>query len=90
MDREAQVRAFLVDNFLFGKGESLASSDSLLSKGVIDSTGVLELIAFLEQTFGISIDDSDVQADNFDSIQRIVRYLDRKVEARDSKGASES
>jgi acyl carrier protein len=80
MDREAQVRSFVVDNFLFGKGESLSSSDSLLSKGVIDSTGVLELITFLEQTFGISIPDQDVQAENFDSIERIVRYLDRQVE----------
>jgi acyl carrier protein len=81
MDREAQVRAFVVDHFLFGKGESLAASDSLLSKGVVDSTGILELIAFLEQTFGISIPDEDVQAENFDSIQRIVRYLERATSA---------
>jgi acyl carrier protein len=87
MDREAQVRAFVVDTFLFGKGESLTSADSLLSKGIIDSTGVLELITFLEQTFGISIPDRDVQAENFDSIEKIVRYLDRKTVV-EAKGAS--
>jgi acyl carrier protein len=79
MDREAQVKAYVVGNLLFGKADSLSSTDSLLSTGVIDSTGVLELIAFLEQTFGISVADEEVQADNFDSIDKIVRYLDRKL-----------
>jgi acyl carrier protein len=81
MDRASQVRAFVVDNFMLGKGDSLSSSDSLLARGVIDSTGILELITFLEQTFGITIDDQEVQAENFDSIDRIARFLDRKMAA---------
>jgi acyl carrier protein len=76
---EAAVRKFIVDQFLFGQGgDGLAAQDSLLAKGLIDSTGVLEVTSFLEQRFGIDIEDQDLVPDNFDSIERIVRFVERK------------
>lgn len=77
---EADVRAFIVENFLFGDA-SLAPSaeDSLLQGGVIDSTGVLELIFFIEERFGIDIADSEMIPDNLDSIARIVRFVTAKT-----------
>ena len=76
-DIEAKVRAFIVERFLFGRGE-LAAGDSLLEKGVIDSTGVLELVTFLEAQLGVAFEDSELTPENLDSIERIVRFVERK------------
>jgi acyl carrier protein len=76
---EAQVRQFIVDQFLFGQGgDHLRVDESLLEKGLIDSTGVLEMVGFLEQRFGIEIEDQELVPDNLDSIERIVRFIERK------------
>jgi acyl carrier protein len=81
-DREAVVRGFFLENFpLGGDMESLRSDASLLEAGVIDSTGVLELIGFLEETFGIAVPDEDLLPENFDSISNILDYLDRRLAA---------
>jgi acyl carrier protein len=56
----------------------LADSDSLLDKGIIDSTGVLELVGFLEEHFGIAVDDEDLVPENLDSVDTLVGYIDRK------------
>jgi len=64
----------MYDNF-FVTDESLAGGLSLTDSGTIDSTGVLELVVFLEETFGISIPDSDVVPDNLDTIDNLVRYV---------------
>ena len=77
---EAQVREFLAENFPLGRDVSeLSSSDSLLEAGVIDSTGVMELVAFLEETFGIQVDDQELLPENLDSIDSIVRYVTEKL-----------
>jgi acyl carrier protein len=79
MSTEARVRKFIVDQFLFGQGaDRLTAQDSLLKKGVIDSTGVLEVTSFLEQQFGIDVEDHDLVPANFDSIECIVRFVERK------------
>jgi acyl carrier protein len=76
---EAAVRQFIVDQFLFGQGaDKLAVHDSLLKKGVIDSTGMLEITSFLEQRFGIAIEDQDLVPANFECIDHIVRFIERK------------
>jgi acyl carrier protein len=78
---ELDLRQFIVDNFLFGKADApLASSDSLLERGIIDSTGVLELVGFLEQKYGITIQDEELVPENLDSIERLVRFVSKKVE----------
>ena len=76
-----RVREFVIENFLFGgDGEGLSDEDSFLDRGIIDSTGVLELVTFLEETFRIQIDDEELVPDNLDSIQRVARFVTDKVE----------
>lgn len=75
-----RLRGFVLDNFLFGDESRLPDGDtSLLGNGVIDSTGVLELIEFLEEDFGISVDDSETVPENLDSFDGLVRYVGFKL-----------
>ena len=75
----SKVREYIVDNFLFGEGESLREDTSFLEEGIIDSTGILELVMFLEETYGIKIEDDELVPENMDSLQNIAKYLERKV-----------
>jgi len=75
------VRRFITENFLFGRKHQLTDSDSFLESGIIDSTGVLELVAFLEKTYGISISDEELIPENLDSMNNISKYLRSKVTA---------
>jgi acyl carrier protein len=77
-DIEREVRNFLINNYLFGKSEALADSASLLDN-VIDSTGVLELVVFLQETFGIKVEDEEVVPDNIESVDKIVTYVGQKL-----------
>lgn len=81
-----QVRDFINENFLFGQGvDTLANDDSFLENGIIDSTGVLELVAFLEQTYPVTILDEELIPDNLDSINNLVRFIEGKlIEAKDT------
>ena len=73
---EAEVRRFLKENFpLAGDTAALGPDGSLLEAGVIDSTGVLELIGFLESRFDLEIPDADLVPENFDSIGAITSYV---------------
>ncbi|MBM4062428.1 MAG: acyl carrier protein [Planctomycetes bacterium] len=79
-DRRTQLRAFLASNFLLSKEEFPHADDaSLLGEGVVDSTGVLELILFLEQTFGLQIEDHEATPRNLDSVLRILAFVDGKL-----------
>ena len=78
---EADVRGFVTDNFLFGrKNVSLDGDDSLLEQGLIDSTGVLELVSFIENKFEIKVEDDDLVPDNLDSINRLIAFIEAKLE----------
>ncbi len=78
---ELELRQFIVENFLFGKEDApLANTDSLLELGIIDSTGVLELVSFLEQKYGFTIQDEELVPENLDSIDRLVQFVRRKAE----------
>lgn len=77
-----EVRNFVFDNFLFGQANrALAEDTSFIERGIIDSTGVLELIAFVERRYGFRMDDDDIDPENLDSIRRIARYVERKLVA---------
>lgn len=78
-DIESQVRRFVVENFLFGDGERLQGDASFLETGVIDSTGVLELVGFLEATYGIRVADAELVPENLDSLDRVVGFVQRKL-----------
>ncbi len=72
------IKQFIVDNFLFGDGDKLAFDTSLFEKGIIDSTGVLELVAFIEENFNITISDEELVQDNFSSLTAIEKFLQSK------------
>jgi len=79
MDVENEIRNFIVENFLFGNREKLpADDDSFLQKGLIDSTGILEVISFIEERFGISVEDNELVPENLDSIRRLADFIVRK------------
>ena len=76
---EDELRRFIVENFLYGRDDGgLKAEDSLLGKGVIDSTGVLELIAHLEQRYGIEVRDEDLVPENLDSLRNLVRFVESR------------
>ena len=79
MGHEEELRGFIVENFLYGdKTVTLKADDSFSDRGIIDSTGVLELVAYVETQFGISVADEEMIPDNFDSLEKLVGYVDRK------------
>ena len=78
MDIKEQVRTFVTSNFYVADPSTLEDNASLLDKGIIDSTGVLEVIFFIEETFGITVEDSEMLPDNLDSIERISNFIARK------------
>jgi acyl carrier protein len=73
------VRDFVVENFLFGDDGPLKEDTSFLEEGIIDSTGILELIAFLEETYGLTIRDEEYVPENFDTLGNVARFLERKL-----------
>ena len=78
---EPDVREFVTDNFLFGRTNvSLDGDDSLLEEGLIDSTGVLELVTFIEARFDVTVEDEELVPDNLDSINRLITFIEAKVE----------
>lgn len=76
---EAEIRTFLAENFPLGEDPSNLRADaSLLEAGIIDSTGVLELVGFIEETWGVRVEDEELLPENLDSIQSIVGFVERK------------
>ena len=75
-----EVKQYVVDNFIMGAStQELQDDDSFMAGHFIDSTGILELISFLEQTFGIKVEDEEMVPDNLDSLNCIERYVQRKL-----------
>jgi len=79
-----EVRAFIVENFLLGSDTGFAVSDSLLDSGIIDSTGIMHVVAFLEEHYAITVEDDDLVADNLDSLERIAAFIGRKQALRNA------
>lgn len=76
---EQAVREFIAQNFMYREGiQTLADEQSLLEQGLIDSTGVLELVCFLEENFNIKMNDDEVIPENLDSVKQITTYVRRK------------
>jgi acyl carrier protein len=76
MSVESLIRNYILESFLFtDDGSQLQDDVSFLEEGVVDSTGVLELVMFVEETFGIEVDDDEVVPENFDSVEQLARYI---------------
>lgn len=79
MQVKESVRQYILKNYLFSTDEAALKDDvSLMQAGVIDSTGVLELIMFLEEQFGVKVADEEMTPENLDSVDRIVAFVGRK------------
>jgi acyl carrier protein len=79
-----ELRTFIVNNFLFGEESgrfSFSNDDSLQERGIVDSTGILELVCHLEEQYAIVVADEDLVPDNFDSVSKVARFVDRKRRA---------
>jgi acyl carrier protein len=77
-DYHKGVRDFIVSNLLFGDGAALENDTSFLDSGAVDSTGVLELIMFLESTYGVKVAPEEMVPENLDSVDRVAQFLQRK------------
>ncbi len=73
------VRSFIIENFLFEEDENLKEDTSFLENGIIDSTGILELVTFLEETYEITVEDEELIPENLDSISNVVQYIQTKL-----------
>ena len=78
MDVKGSVRKYIAQTMAL-VGREVEDNSSLLGQGIIDSAGVLELVAFVEDAFGIRVGDNELAPENFDSLNRIQSYLDRKL-----------
>ncbi len=82
MQLKSEIKNFIVENFLYGQNNGLGDDISFLGKGLIDSTGVLELVAFIEERYGVSVADEELIPDNFDSVNKLSNYINKKVDSR--------
>ncbi len=80
MDTIAIVRKYIIDNFLFEEDAAITPEISFLENGIIDSTGILELATFLEETFHITIQDDEFLPENLDSLNHIEAFISRKTQ----------
>ena len=90
MDYQSRIREFVIDNFLFGDGEQLSDDISFMGSGIIDSTGMLELIGFIEETYGVKIRDEELIPENFDSVSRLAKFVETKLGNKGGEQAGQS
>jgi acyl carrier protein len=80
MESKNEIRGYIVENFLYGQDDTTLGDDtSFLEKGIIDSTGVLELVSFIEEKYGLSVSDDELVPDNFDSLNKLSRFVTQKM-----------
>lgn len=79
MDRINIVKEFIIDNFLFGEEEPLELETDFFDKGIVDSTGVIEVVSFLEEKFKITVEDEELIPENLSSLKNIGQFLQKKL-----------
>ena len=77
---KAELRRFIINNFLYGRDCGFRDEDSFMEMGIIDSTGLLELVSFVEKHYEIVIEEADLTAENLDSIERLSEFVERKLD----------
>jgi acyl carrier protein len=81
-DVKQQIRSYILDNFLMGGDrDGLKDGDSFLEQRILDSTGFIELVSYIEQQFGVKVEDEEIVPENFDSVNNIAAYLQNKSSA---------
>jgi acyl carrier protein len=81
MNYSKDIRNYVIDNFLFGDGEGFQDDASFIENGVIDSTGILELVMHLESTYKVKIQPAELLPENLDGVNRVARFLEKKLQA---------
>ena len=79
MDYQSGIREFVIENFLFGDAGRLTDDTSFMGSGIIDSTGMLDLIGFIEGTYGVKIKDEELIPENFDNVSRVAKFVEAKL-----------
>jgi acyl carrier protein len=81
MSIENKIRSYILENYMFTDDDSqLPDHGSFLEQGIVDSTGMMEIIYFLEDEFGIAVEEDEMRPENLDSVARIASYIRRKQE----------
>lgn len=78
MDYKKEIKEFIIENFLFGEKGQFDEKTDIFEKRIVDSTGVLEIICFIEESYNLTIDDDEVTLNNFSNIENIARFLQNK------------
>lgn len=78
MSLQGDIRMFVVENFLFGEDGALKDDTSFLKEGILDSTGILQLVSFIEQQYEIAVGDDELVPENLDSIDKVSFFVDKK------------
>lgn len=78
-DIAKKIAGFITDNLLLGRPVDISGTSSFLEAGIIDSTGVLELVQFLEETWGFSVHDQEMVPENLDSLKNLEAFVSRKL-----------
>lgn len=76
---KTKLRTFMKNNFLLGNDANLNDDDSFMGKGIVDSTGILEVVSFVETTFNVKIEDEELLPENLDSINQLVNFIKNKL-----------
>lgn len=80
LEKKEKIRNFIIETFLFDTADATLDDDeSLLDSGVVDSTGVLELVSYIEEEFGIEVKDEELVPENLDSLNKLASYIEKKT-----------
>lgn len=88
MSLHEDIRNFIVENFLFGEEGGLSNDSSFVKEGIVDSTGILQLVAFIQDRYLIDVEDEELVPENLDSISRVASFIEGKKRAEEEACAS--
>ena len=80
MSLHEDIREFIVDTFLFGEDSGLKDDSSFLEEGIVDSTGIMQLVSYLQEQYLITVEDEELIPDNLDSIRKVMTFIEGKKE----------
>ena len=78
MSLQKDIRSFIVDNFLFGDAGELNDDSSFIKEGIVDSTGILQLVAFIQEQYLVAVEDEELIPENLDSVSKVAAFVEEK------------
>ena len=86
MSLKDEIRSFVIDNFLFGEDNGLKEDSSFIKEGIVDSTGIMQLVSFIQERYRIMVEDEELTPENLDSISKVSAFIARKGRLREAAG----